>query len=312
MAKKSGKVLSPILIVILAALVVAAALIVASQWSAQRHRAALNPPTQTEPEEGAQTETQPEAQPQQSEEQAQTGQAESPPATTTAPTPTWPPTEGSPDAPVTMVEFADFYCPYCARYLQETYPQIKADYIDKGLVRYEFRNLVVHGPPALLAAVGGVCAEEQGRFWDYHRRFYQTVFTEGEQQIDESGLGKIAAGLGLDTTSFNSCVEGYSKDFNRCFRDYQNCTSGGGDKEQCAADFNQCLSGNELATTALGDQGVLRSLIDRLPPNEQAKAQKIGTPLFFINNHILIGAQPYDNFKRLIDQALKEAGGSGS
>lgn len=302
MKSRSGKFyVNPIFLVVLAALVVAAALIVASQLSAQRHPAALNPPTQT--------------QPQQPGEQVQTGgtQPEQPPETTLPPTFTWPPTEGNPDAPVTMVEFADFYCPYCDRYLQETYPQIAADYIEKGLIQYEFRNLVVHGAPALLAAVGGVCAQEQGEFWEFHKRFYEVAFQGGgEHQVDESGLKQIAADIGLATTDFNNCIRSYSQDFNRCLSDHQSCLDSGGDKDQCAADFNQCLSGNELAMTALGDQGVLRSLINQLPPDEQAKAQRIGTPTFFINGHILIGAQPYDNFKKLIDQILEEAKGSGS
>lgn len=312
MANKSGKFYSnPILLVVIAALVIAAALIVASQLSARHHQVALNPPTQagTQPQQpgeqvqtgGTQTETQPE-------------QPKQPQETPASPALVWPPTEGSPDAPVTMIEFADFYCPYCDRYLNQTYPKIAADYIEKGLIRYEFRNLVVHGAPALLAAVGGVCAQEQGKFWDFHKRFYEVAFPAkgGEQQVDESGLKQIGADIGLDPASFSNCVQSYSQDYNRCLADYQSCTTNGKDKNQCAADFNQCLSADELAMTVLNDQGVLRELIDRLPPDEQAKAQKIGTPLFFINNHILIGAQPYDNFKRLIDQALKEAGSSGS
>jgi protein-disulfide isomerase len=314
MANKSGKFYSsPILLVVLAALLVAAALIAVSQLSAQRQQMALNPQpeTQQQSEEQVQTGTETET-PSEQTEGLQEQEEEQSQETTTGTALTWPPSEGSPDAPVKIIEFADFYCPFCARYLWETYPKIAADYIEKGFVRYEFRNLVVHGATALLAAVGGVCAQEQGRFWDFHNRFYEVVFKEGKRQVDESGLREIAADIGLNTASFNSCIQNYSQDFNKCLSDHQSCIDNGGDKNRCAEEFNECLSTNELAMTVLGDQEVLRSLIDQLPPDEQAQAQRIGTPTFFINGHILIGAQPYDNFKRLIDEALQEARGDGS
>ena len=86
------------------------------------------------------------------------------------------PTLGDPEAPVLIVEFAEFYCPYCAKFTWETFPKIEEDYIATGRVRYEFRNLVVHGEAALLAAVAGECAHDGGRFWSYLDRLFLEIF----------------------------------------------------------------------------------------------------------------------------------------
>jgi protein-disulfide isomerase len=77
--------------------------------------------------------------------------------------------QGASSAPVTIVEYSDFQCPYCARYSTETYPEIKAQYIDTGKVRYMFRHfpLSFHSE-AELAAQAAECAGEQGKFWEMH------------------------------------------------------------------------------------------------------------------------------------------------
>lgn len=318
MADRTGKFFSnPILLVVIAALVVAAALIAASQFSAQREQQALIAP---EPEEAQPTE-----QPSPSEE------PEEPPESTTEPSQTAEqqetqivtaqPIKGDPDAPVTIIEFAEFYCPFCAKYLWETFPKIEREYIQEGLVKYEFRNLPVHGPPALLTAVAGECVHQQGKFWEFHDRLFEAVFPGRNiskyEQLDMDDLERVAAQAGLDMESFDGCLEGYNEDYNRCVADYRTCVEQGGESEQCAEQFaeeaNKCLAQNEMLQKALGDQEELNHLVSELPADEQKRVVdnqgrlKIGTPTFFINGHILIGAQPYENFKKAIERELEKA-----
>jgi len=295
---------NPILPVVIAALVVAAALIAVSEFSAhQKQQTVIGPG----PEQPSEEPAQPTEEPSQPQPQPQPEQPQKTPVITAQPT------EGDPDAPVTIVEFAEFYCPFCAKYLWETFPQIEKDYIEKGLVKYEFRNLVVHGAISLLTAVAGECAQEQGKFWEFHDRLFETVFPGRNiyqhEQLEIDDLKRVAAQVGLDMESFNRCIEGYNSDYNRCLADYKQCAEGGEDKEQCAEEFNRRLSSNRMMEKILDDQQELRRLIDRLPPDEQEQAKRIGTPTFFINGHIFIGAQPYDNFKQVIERELERAQG---
>jgi len=216
---------------------------------------------------------------------------------------------GDQNAPVTIIEFADYYCPYCARFLWETEPQIIKDYVDKGLVRYEVRNLIVHGAPSLLAAVAGECAQRQNKFWDFRKRLYDYVFKEAKQRLDTSGLEKVAADVGLDRDAFSSCLESYQLDYNNCLAGYKSCAGDNPDKtekEECAKGFNDCLLQDKLAAGVFADQQLLQKLMAQVPESE--RTERIGTPLFFIGKHLLVGAQPYEKFQEVIDQALRDAG----
>jgi len=84
------------------------------------------------------------------------------------------PVEGDPNAKITIVEFSDFECPYCARHFTQTYPQIKTNYIDKGLVKLVFKNypLSFH-VTAQKAAEAGECANDQGKFWEMHNKMFE-------------------------------------------------------------------------------------------------------------------------------------------
>jgi protein-disulfide isomerase len=89
------------------------------------------------------------------------------------------PVLGKSDAPVTIVEFSDFECPYCARFMKDTYPQIKTKYIDTGKVRVVFRHfpLSFHAS-AQKAAEAGECAARQGKFSEFH----ELVFQKGQEK----------------------------------------------------------------------------------------------------------------------------------
>lgn len=80
---------------------------------------------------------------------------------------------GDTNAKITIVEFSDFECPFCARHFTQTYPEIKSNYIDKGIVRLIFKNypLPFHSS-AQKAAEAAECAKEQGKFWEMHDRLF--------------------------------------------------------------------------------------------------------------------------------------------
>ena len=115
---------------------------------------------------------------------------------------------GDEDAPVTIVEFSDFQCPFCSRHFSQTQPQLQQNYIDTGKVVYYFKNLPLSfHPMADPAAQAAECAGKQGSFWEYH----DYVF-ENQQTLSEENLKVWASDLGLDTGQFNECYD--SKEFN--------------------------------------------------------------------------------------------------
>jgi len=110
---------------------------------------------------------------------------------------------GKKDAPVTIVAFEDYQCPFCQRAFQQTFPLIKKDYIDTGKVKYVLRDfpLSFH-PNAEPAAQASECADEQGKFWEYHDKLY-----ENQQTLGTELYLKLANDLKLDAAKFKQCIE---------------------------------------------------------------------------------------------------------
>jgi protein-disulfide isomerase len=218
------------------------------------------------------------------------------------------PTLGDPDAPVLIVEFAEFYCPYCAKFLWETFPKIEEEYIATGLVRYEFRNLVVHGDAALLAAVAGECAHDQGRFWPYLDRLFAAVFPERNfyrhEELGVEDLTRIAEEIGLNRGEFAHCLEGYAAHREGCHEELLRCTRGSGDRTECQRQFVRCMNENPMYREIVEDRDNLDYWIAHLPPEEQGQAERLGTPAFFINGRLLFGARPYSLFRQRIEEEL--------
>lgn len=242
------------------------------------------------------------------------GSPTQPPTTTvtTLAKPSAQPTKGSADAPVTITELAEFYCPFCALYLWETFPQIQRDYLDTGLVKYEFRNLVVHGVPALLASAAGECAHQQGRFWAFHDRVFEQVFPN--RRIDEAheqSLGQllaVAGVVGLDAGAFDRCLQSCDATLRNCQADEDRCIAAGGSQADCSAARQGCLTTNEIFQQIVQDREELQRLLAALPADERAQIEHLGTPTFFINGHVIVGAAPYEELKALIEQELRRAG----
>jgi len=124
-----------------------------------------------------------------------------PPVRVSNPSPDDDPFWGPADAPVTIIEFSDFQCPYCGRFIAQTYPQIKQQY--EGKVRFVFRDFPLSGHEnAQKAAEAAGCASEQGKFWEYH-----DILFANQQALDVTSLKSYAGQLGLDTAAFNQCLD---------------------------------------------------------------------------------------------------------
>ncbi len=114
------------------------------------------------------------------------------------------PVKGKADAPVTIIEFSDFQCPFCAKFYKETLPSIDSQYIKTGKVKLVFRDFPLSSihQTAQKAAEAGECAHEQGKFWEMHNKIF-----DNQESLSVDNLKKWAADLGLDTTKFNSCLD---------------------------------------------------------------------------------------------------------
>lgn len=112
------------------------------------------------------------------------------------------PSRGPADAPVTLVEFTDYECPFCARHFRQTYRSLLAAY--DGRLRYVVRNFPIRSihPQAQKAAEAAECAREQGRFWEYHDLLF-----ERSPALDRASLESYASQLGLDGPRFRQCLE---------------------------------------------------------------------------------------------------------
>ena len=112
------------------------------------------------------------------------------------------PVLGADDAPVTLVEFTDYQCPYCSRFFTATLPGIKEKYIDTGKVRLVIKDLplAMHAR-ARPAAVAAHCAGDQDQFWAMH-----DILFENNRQLQDEHLAQYAQDIGLDTDVFQECL----------------------------------------------------------------------------------------------------------
>ena len=111
---------------------------------------------------------------------------------------------GSKDAPITVVEFSDYQCPFCQRFHLQTYGQLKKDYIDTGKVRFYTRDLPIDQlhPNATRAAQAARCAGDQGQFWAL-----RDIMSAHPEALDMTSLVADATQLHLNADTFKSCVE---------------------------------------------------------------------------------------------------------
>ncbi|MCB1019170.1 MAG: thioredoxin domain-containing protein [Acidobacteria bacterium] len=164
------------------------------------------------------------------------------------------PFRGPENAPVTIVEFSDFQCPYCRR-VQPTLQKLQETYGDK--LRWSFKDLPlisIH-PDAQKAAEAARCAGDQGKFWEFRAAMFDA------NQINRSVFDQTAEQIGLDKAKFDSCID---------------------------TDVHAEAVQNDL--------------------REAESLGMNGTPAFLINGVLLSGAQPYEEFEKVIDRELEKAG----
>jgi protein-disulfide isomerase len=171
---------------------------------------------------------------------------------------------GTNSAKVTLIEFTDYQCPYCGRYVHDTYPQIAKEYVDTGKVRYVMLDLPLESMHrnAFKAAEAAHCAGDQGKYWEMHDRLFSN-----QQTLDP--LAPHAEAVGLNKAAFEKCMS---------------------EGKYTAAVRLDLAESQKVGIT--GTPGFVVAVTD---PKDPKKAKGVT---------FLRGAQPFDSFKNALDQAL--------
>jgi len=111
---------------------------------------------------------------------------------------------GNPSAPVVIVEWGDFQCPFCGAFARDTEPPLLAQYVDAGKARLEWRDFAYLGPESTAAAVAARAAGRQGKFWAYHDALYAQQHAENTGALSSGYLVGLARRLGLDPGRFQT------------------------------------------------------------------------------------------------------------
>jgi protein-disulfide isomerase len=178
--------------------------------------------------------------------------------------------KGDAEAPLVLVEYTDYQCPFCGRHFADTVPSLASEYLDTGKLRYVLRYVLrdfplesIH-PQAFKAAEAARCAGDQGRYWEMHDALFRNQRALGQAQLTH-----YAKGLGLDVVTFEACLDGRHADAVRA--DIAEGQAAG-------------ITGTPTFFLAVeGDE-----------PGKLKTVQKIR------------GAQPYAAFKQAIDAALAD------
>ena len=171
---------------------------------------------------------------------------------------------GSPDAPITLVEFGDYQCHYCNVFFQSIEKDIIKNYVETGKVKIIFKDYNIIGPDSVKASQGAHCAKDQGLFWEYHDILYSNWTGENNGWASGANLVNFAQEIDLDMN-----------------------------------EWSECMNQEKHSKTILSS-------------NDDAKALGLtGTPAFFVinsDNKItkLVGAQPFEVFKRTFDNELEK------
>ncbi len=116
------------------------------------------------------------------------------------------PVKGDPNAPVTIVEFSDFECPFCGQFYNDSYDQIVAEYIDTGKAKLYYRHLPLDfHPQARPAALASECANEQNKFWEYHDKLFESQAQFSAATTDT--FVTWATEIGINGDQFRTCLE---------------------------------------------------------------------------------------------------------
>jgi protein-disulfide isomerase len=111
---------------------------------------------------------------------------------------------GEVDAPVVMVAFSEFQCPFCGKFARDTEPGLVEKYVEEGTLRIEWRDFPYLGPESAVAARGGRAAAAQDRFWEFEEAMYADQLPPNSGNLDEAYLVGIAKDVGLDVDRFRA------------------------------------------------------------------------------------------------------------
>ena len=118
-------------------------------------------------------------------------------------------TKGDPNAPITIVEFADYSCPGCGQFALQIKPQMDLQLVQSGkakFVYYDFPLISIH-PHSFLAARAARCANDVGKFWEYQDQLFRNQATWAMKGAIESDLMDYAAAVALDEGDFEACLK---------------------------------------------------------------------------------------------------------
>lgn len=181
------------------------------------------------------------------------------------------PSQGDLGAPVVLVEFTDFQCPFCRRHSSTVMSQIEQSYVATGKIRYVVREFPIGSlhPQAPKAAEAALCAGEQGRYWDMHALLFKNA-----QLLDPASLVVHAQSLGLDRSRFDECM--------------------------IASRFAEQIRSDFEAGTKAGVRGTPSFFIGLADPKDPNKVRA---------TELISGAQPFEAFQRAIDGLLSQHAG---
>jgi len=119
---------------------------------------------------------------------------------------------GDPAAPVTIVEYLDFQCPFCGRAAAQVMPAIEQQYVEDGVARIEIRPIAIIGSESVRATAAAECANDQGRFFSFHDILFANQSGEQDGAFGDSRLKEFAEAIGLDMGVFGSCFDSSTYD----------------------------------------------------------------------------------------------------
>ena len=124
------------------------------------------------------------------------------------------PVEGKDDAPITIIEFGDYQCPNCKQWFQEQKSSITSDYILTGIAKFYFVDFAWAGDDSFTAAEASYCADDQGKYREYHSTLYNNQGGIQDGWANSNSLKQFAIDLGLDSEMLDECLDS-SKYYNR-------------------------------------------------------------------------------------------------
>ena len=174
------------------------------------------------------------------------------------------PTRGSTAARLTLIEFSDYQCPFCARHTKDTNPQLQKEYVDSGKVRYVYFDMPLESihKSAFKAAEATRCAGDLGKYWEMHERLFAS-----QQKLEP--WSEHAKALGLNATMFDNCMS--------------------------SGKYAQAVRADIATAQQLGINATPTFLLGVTDAGNPAKVKGLA---------LIRGAQPFGSFKMEIDKAL--------